>query len=398
VIRRFTGALALVAAAQISLPPMPVLPGSTLPISVTNLQPPFDVAVLGPGSVTSSYLTVSTRPKQSSVTVVAGNAAGLAMSELKIAPTPDPSQPFIAVASYDDGVVIHQATPPFAKLSVLGVGGSPSDVAIGDGGRLAAAATNADSASIATIAPWNVTRFAGVPFVDEVAFDSTAHAVFLTNRDVDGAGALTRIDADGTVRRRVLGLTDEGLAIDAARGLVYVANVNDGTISIVDASTMVELRRVRAVSRVFGLALSPDGKRLYATSNQSTNSPFAAPGGVVALDTASARPHVVARSGPLGFPLGVVLDAADRRLFVTDERDDVVDVLDPTTLRPVHAPLHTCRTPWKPSLDDGLLYVPCARADEVDVIDARTLRRVRGAPFATGGYPLSVAVFHGSGR
>jgi DNA-binding beta-propeller fold protein YncE len=40
---------------------------------------------------------------------------------------------------------------------------------------------------------------------------------------------------------------------------------------------------------------------------------------------------------------------------------------------------------------DGRLFVPCANADKVDVFDLRTLRRVNGAPFSTGGYPLSVA-------
>jgi hypothetical protein len=38
--------------------------------------------------------------------------------------------------------------------------------------------------------------------------------------------------------------------------------------------------------------------------------------------------------------------------------------------------------------------VPCAGADAVDAFDTRTLRRAAHAPFATGGYPLAVAVWH----
>ena len=398
---RYAGvAFALLAAAQFTLPPLPVLPGSTIAISQNGLEPPFDLAVLGPATIASSYLTIFARPEQSAITLIGANASALAVGRITVAPSPDPRKAFIAVASYDDGVVVHDPSPPFAKRAVFAVAGSPSDVAIGDGGRIAAAATNGDSASIATIAPWNVTRAGSVPFGDELAFDDTTHALFVTNRDVDGsgAGALTRIDAGGAAQRIALGQTGEGIAIDERRGRVYVANVNDGTVSVVDAATMHELHRVHAVNRVFSLALSSDGTRLYATSNQSMGSPFNAAGSVVALDVASERPHVIARSGPLTFPLGVAFDAIDRRVFVTDERDDAVDVLDPITLRALHAPLHTCRTPWKPLVDGGKLYVPCARADEVDVFDARTFARAPGAPFATGGYPLSVAVYHGSGR
>jgi DNA-binding beta-propeller fold protein YncE len=153
--------------------------------------------------------------------------------------------------------------------------------------------------------------------------------------------------------------------------------------------------RFHAVSRVFSLALSPDGARLYAVSNQSTASPFAAAGSVVTI-ALRPKPHAIARSADLAFPVGIALDAAHGRLYVTDEELDAVHVLDAKTLRALRPPLDTCRTPWKPLLDpvDDRLYVPCARADLVDAFDARDLQRVKGAPFATGGYPLAVSVWH----
>ncbi len=397
-IRQAASLLALAAVAQFTLPNLPVLPGSTLPLEVSGLQPPFDIAALGPASVTPSYVTVFAHPARRNLTLIAANASGVAMRTLPIAPTPDPSMPFIAVATYDDGVVIHDVEPPFKERAVLGVAGAPADVAIDSSGRIAAAATNASSASIATIAPWKVERYDNIPLVDELAFDEKTGALFLTNRDINGAGALTRITPDGTVTRRVLGQTDEGLAIDRRRGLVYVANVNDGTVSVVDATTLVERRRIRAIDRVFSLALSPRGRRLYAVSNQSVTSPFASPGGVVALDVSGSASRIVARSAPLSFPIGIALDAANKRVFVTDEHDNAVDVLNPATLKAEHAPLHTCRVPWKPLVDRGRLYVPCARSNQVDVFDTRTLQRVPGAPFATGGYPLAVAVWQGSAR
>jgi DNA-binding beta-propeller fold protein YncE len=154
------------------------------------------------------------------------------------------------------------------------------------------------------------------------------------------------------------------------------------------------VRRFAAVARVFSLALSPDGSRLYAVSNQSTGSPFSAPGCVVTIALDTPAPHIVARSANLTFPIGIALDPATARLFVTDEEDDAIDVLDAHTLRPARAPLSTCRTPWKATIDARRLYVACARADAIDVYDVRTLHRIKGAPFATAGYPLAVAVWH----
>jgi DNA-binding beta-propeller fold protein YncE len=358
---------------------LPFLPGSVLPSAVYGFAAPYRDIVSG--------------PREGESTVIEAGPHGLAARTFTVAPSPDPAQAFVAVASYDDGVILHDSQAPFRARAVLGIDGAPGDVAIDPGGRLATAATDGDNATIATLDPWAVRAFQNVPFCDELAFDSRTGALFITNRDVGGAGALTRIAADGSVSRRVLGLTAEGLAIDAARGRVYVANVNDGTVSVVDADRMVELRRFHVVDRVFSLALSRDGSRLYAVSNQSLQSPFGEAGSVVAVDVATGR--VIARSARLAFPIGIAADSERDRLYVTDEDTNAVDVLDARTLRFVHAPLQTCDTPWKPTLDRGLLWIPCARSDQVDVINTATLRRVAGAPFATGGYPLAVAIWSG---
>jgi hypothetical protein len=381
------------AVGNFTLPDLPFLPGSIVPIALQGVTPPYDLDVLGPGRVSASAYYVPS-DADGTATLVASGENEVAMRSLRFAPPPDPTRSFIAVATYDDGVVLHDADAPFARSAVLGVGGAPSDVAIDPDGSIGAAATNSNTAAIASLRPWHVNAVSDVPFVDEVAFDESTHALFATNRDINGVGAISRIMPDGAVRRRVLGLTAEGIAVDAQRRRVYVANVNDGTISIVDADSLVELRRIKAVDRVFSLALNADGSRLYATSNQSVTSPFASAGSAIALDLTRATPHIVARSTPLTFPVGIASDNQHHRVFVTDEHDDTVSVLSSQTLRPVHDPLRTCHTPWKPYLDEGRLYVPCAQANQVDVFDTHTLSRVHGAPFETGGYPLAVAVWH----
>jgi sugar lactone lactonase YvrE len=357
---------------------LPYLPGSVFPTDVYGFNAPYRDIVSGPHS--------------DERTLIAAGPHGLSARTFSLAPAPDPAAPFIAVASYDDGIVLHDARAPFRARAVLGIGGAPCDAAIDPRGRLASAATDGTVATVATFDPWQISHFENVPFCDQLAFDPSSGALFVTNRDIDGAGALTRIDAQGTVTHRTLGLTAEGLAIDSARGRVYVANVNDGSVSVVDAKSMLELHRFHVIDRVFSLALSSDGSRLYAVSNESTESPFGAAGSVVAVNVADGR--IVARSARLAFPIGIAADAHER-LYVTDEDTNAVYILDARTLRPVHTPLQTCDTPWMPTLDRGLLWVPCTRSDQVDVFDTTTLQRVAGAPFSTGGYPLAVAIWHG---
>lgn len=386
------------ASGQIAATDWAYVPGSTLPVRVDGFPAPYRAALVGPGSLLAGGLyAVPANAAPGIVTLIAGNARGLAVRNVRIGPPPPADQPLLAIASYDDGIVFHDARD-FSVLGILATGGTPSDVAIDATGRIAATDTQGSALTLATLAPWSVGRVEGVPLGDEIAVDETTHAVFVSNRDIEGAGALTRVSSNGHVDRIVTGRTAEGLAIDERRQIVYVANVNDDSVAAVDARTLRILRRIPTIPRVFSLALSPDATRLYGISNQSAGSPFAAPGAAIAISLTGRVPRVVARSANLTFPLGTVLDAATNTLFVTDEALDTVDVLDARTLRPRHTPLPTCRTPWKPALDpiDRRLYIPCARANEVDVFDTRTLRRVARAPFATGSYPLAVTVWHGA--
>ena len=384
------------ASARIVASALPYLPGSMIPLQIQGTAAPYSFDVLGDGNIEGNDLRIAQQPAGAGATVIASAGQALAVHRFDVAQPPNTGQSFLAVASYDNGVVIHEANAPFDARAVLGVGGAPADVALDTDARLAAGDTSGDTLMLAQLDPWHVSKISNVPFADELEFDPISHDLFATNRDISGNGALTRVSPDGSVSRRILGITSEGIAIDGKRARVYVANTNDGTISIVDVRTMRELQRFKAVDRVFSLALSKDGKRLYAVSNQSVSSPFAALGGVVAIDVAAARPRVITRSATLAFPVGIVADAAHHRLFVTDEHDNSVAVLDSDTLRAVHPALRTCRTPWKPAIDaeNSRLYVPCAQADQIDAFDTGTLRRINGAPFATGGYPLAVAVWH----
>lgn len=377
----------------------PYFPGSIIPLRVSGFAPPYHAVLVGPGRLSNGAYEIGSVESATTALLITGNAAGLGATTIRISPPPPADRALAIVASYNDGLVFHYARN-FSVLGVLAMSGAPGAVAVDSSGTIAAPDTDGTSLTRASLEPWSVGTIGGVLTGDDVGIYSARGAIFVTNREAaDGSGELTRVDRNGDVTRVATGTTAEGLVIDQRRGIVYVANTNDGTIAAVDARSMHVLRRFRAVDRVFSLELTSDGSTLYAVSNQSTASFLGAEGSVVAF-ALRPSPRAVARSAPLNFPLGIALDAVARRVFVTEEGLAEVDVLDSRTLRRKRLPLHTCVTPWKPALDAQThrLYVPCAGSDAIDVFDTRTLQRVRGAPFRTGGYPLSLALWHPSKR
>ncbi|HYL27438.1 MAG TPA: hypothetical protein VEW74_06345, partial [Candidatus Nitrosotalea sp.] len=115
------------ATGRISAAALPYLPGSLIPLRVNGFEPPYGAAVLGPGRVSSDgvYEIAQDAPAGTAL-LVAGNSAGLAATRLRIGSPPAANRDLLVVASYDDGLVFHDATS-FGVLGLLATGGAPSD-------------------------------------------------------------------------------------------------------------------------------------------------------------------------------------------------------------------------------------------------------------------------------
>jgi hypothetical protein len=374
---------------KLSVPNGPFISGSRVSVDATGISAPFSIALLGPGTVENHDFLAPQVDAATTATLIGATHGAVAYRTVRIVPAPGPRRALIAVATYDNGIALHDATT-FALLGYAPIGGAPGDVTFGPKGSLFAPTTDGDTLTSITRTPWRPAQTRDVPLGNEVSVDARTGNVFVTNRDAGGYGALTKIARDGTVARTRTGDTAEGLALDTRRRVAYVGNVNDSTVAQVDMRSMRVIRKYQSVPRTFGIALDDKAQRLFVVSNMSPSMPGKG-GDVAAIDLRSGR--IVARSKRLPFPIGAAYDAPHKRLFVTDESSDRVYVFNSRSLRTLRAPLETCRTPWRPRIAAGRLYVPCARGNQVDVFDLRTLRRVKHAPFATGGYPLSVAVW-----
>jgi DNA-binding beta-propeller fold protein YncE len=376
---------------KIDVPGGPYISGSRLALSATGVAGRVAFSVLGPGSVESGAFVAPDVAQKTDATIIASAHGAVAVKRVAVVPPPDAAQPLLAVASYKEGIALHDPRT-FALIGYVPIGGAPGDVAFDARGAIVTPDTDSDALTSIARDPWSVRVAHNVPLGNEVAVDRSTGDVFVSNRDTGGRGALTRITPAGQVTRVDTGETAEGLAIDSPRHIVYVGNVNDDSVAVIDARSMRVLRKIKSVPRTFGIALDRTAKRLFVVSNTSPSMPQGA-GYVAAIDLSLAKPRIVRRSVRMSFPIGVTVDERTARVFVTDEVKDAVYVYSANTLRAVHAPLATCDTPWRPRIFGGRLYVPCADADKIDVFDLQTLHRVAGAPFRTGGFPLSVALW-----
>ncbi len=376
---------------KIDVPGGPYVSGSRLSVSASGIEGRVFFSVLGAGEMDGGAFVAPTVSRRTTTTLIASAHGAIALQNVDVVPPPAAKAPLLAVATYRNGIALHDPRS-FRLIGYAPIGGSPGDVAFDAHGGIVAPDTDGDAMAAIERDPWNLRLTRGVPLGNEVAVDAVTGNVFVSNRDAGGYGALTRVTPQGAVTRVKTGDTAEGLAIDAARGIVYVGNVNDDSVAVVDERSMQVLRKIPSVPRTFGIALDTKAQRLFVVSNTSASMPQRS-GYVAAIDLKRTIPRIVMRSASMVFPIGTVLDERSGRLFVTDEVKNAVYVLSAKTLHNVHAPLLTCGTPWRPRIAGGRLYVPCANADSVDVFDLRTLRRVAGAPFKTGGFPLSVALW-----
>lgn len=369
----------------------PFIGGSIIPLR-ENFARNSLFAVVGMGTIDGDrFIAPSNLGAPATTTIVAANMGASVSRDILIVPTPSPKTRFVAVAGYYGGLGLHRVNT-MKLLGTTPIPGAAGDVASDRNGSLYVPGTTTNSLWHAQRDPWNITARGNVPLGNEVRVALSSGTVFVSNREVDGWGALTQVRGS-TVRRIRTGRTAEGLAIDERRNRVYVGNVNDATVLEVNATTLAPMRRISAVSRTFGMALSSVRQLLYVVSNQTSNG-GPQHGYAAAIDLSKPNAPIIAKTEKLPFPLGVDVDERTNRLFITDESANAVYVFDALTLQRRGPPLRVCRVPWRPHVDavGRRLYIPCALADKLAVFDLDNLRAVRGSPFKTVRYPLGVDV------
>jgi len=109
-------------------------------------------------------------------------------------------------------------------------------------------------------------------------------------------------------------------SLDARRHRLFIAHLGQGEIIVVDTRTRGVVARIPAPG-VHGVLAVPELGKVYAAASDSAEA--------LTIDTDTLQ--VIARAHTGGTPDGFSYDAADHRVFVSDETGDDLTVLDATT-------------------------------------------------------------------
>ena len=221
----------------------------------------------------------------------------------------------------------------------------------------------------------------------EIALSPDGRRTYITNQNAGTVSVLDTATGRPVVAPIRVGERPNSVRVAATGARVFVTSTGSGTVAIIDAATNTVATTVLVGGFVDGIALSPDGGRLYAG--------IADTGTVVTIDTATGRP--VGRPIKVGDqPYGMAISADGRRLYVPNFGTDDLSVVDTTTGAIVATvPVGDAPVGIVVSPDGTRLYVTNLDGGTVSVIDTASNAVIDTV--AVGPTPVGIAV-SGDGR
>jgi YVTN family beta-propeller protein len=221
-------------------------------------------------------------------------------------------------------------------------------------------------AVVDTVALKFVRRLGGASDPERVELSRDGRQLFVTDED---AARLTVLDPRrGAVLARIrVGREPEGVRASPDGRWVLVTSEDDNSVSIIDARSHVVRRTLPVGARPRDLAFTPDGHSAYVPAEADASLYR------VGL-TAGTAPARVLQFRKEARPMGIALDAARERLYVSTGRGGSVAVIalpDATLEREIPVG----GRPWGIALsaDGQRLCTANGPAGDVAVIDANTL-------------------------
>jgi YVTN family beta-propeller protein len=282
---------------------------------------------------------------------------GWALLLFFVACSRSPKDPLLYVSNEDGGDVAVVDPNTGQVLARIAVGKRPRGIKLSRDGKLLYVALSGSPR-------------AG-PGVDETKLPPA-------DRSADGIGVVD-LASRKLVRTVACGQDPEAFEVSPDGKTLYVSNEETAEMTALDPSSGQVLARVPVGREPEGVTVRPDGKFVYVTCEAEDE--------VVAIDTSTLK--AVARIPVGARPRAVVFDKEGVTAFVTDEAGGKVSVFDATTntaegdiqmdvdvsptMRP--RPMGEVLSP-----DGNRLYVSCGRDGSVAVVDTATRKEVRRLP------------------
>ena len=188
-----------------------------------------------------------------------------------------------------------------------------------------------------------------------------------------------------------------GMPVQAA-SYAYVANVNSSTVSVIDTANNSVVTTITVGTYPYGVAVSPDGSRVYVTNQCASSS--CTNGTVSVIDTASGLTTSI---GVGTNPIGVVVSPDGSRVYVTNYGSNTVSVIDTATDQVTGSPIPVGSGPVGVAVspDGSRVFVANANSNTVSVIDTAnnslvTTIAVGSGTVGSGTYSLGAFVGPGA--
>ena len=359
-------------------------------------------AVVGPGTVAADgTFTAATAPGTQAIVLATNGGATAASSVLVVAP-PAAGRPLALVACYDGGAIDVRDAATMDDVGMTSTGGLASSIlaAPSAGGAVVADGDRVGAFDPATNRLAFSQRVPGARF-SELGALAGGYVVAADNEAAAGQegarifGPLAPGSAPALAGSAPTGDTPEGIAVSKDGRTFFVTNVNSNSVMRFSFDGRGSARLTGAAKtghRPFGVGVDDVRHLLFVADNDTpTLSGASSAPGLEVFSLPSMRlERRIATGTPNALPLGIAVDSAADRLFVTNEGDGDVAVFSIAPLRRL-ATLAAGKTPWLPSIDGarGRLLVPNAGDDTLSVFDVTSLRAISRRT-STCGYPTSV--------
>src|SRR5207237_416550 len=153
-------------------------------------------------------------------------------------------------------------------------------------------------------------------------------------RRTDG-DAESRCDRNRQPRHHRVSLHVEMSLAVLLAATVFVTNERAGTITAIDSPSNKVVKTFAVGTRVRGMALSPDGKRLYVAVSHFRDQPARRPDEIAVIDARSFAIVAHFKSGT--DPEGIALSPDGKRLFISNEDAGTASIVDTASGKTVAA-------------------------------------------------------------
>ena len=189
-----------------------------------------------------------------------------------------------------------------------------------------------------------------------------------------------------------VGLEPEGVRFRPDGRYVYVTAEASDRIDVISVEELRVIATIPTGHRPRNVVFSPDSERAYVACEFAGR-----------IDVLDAREHraftsVEIEGPPQPLPMGMALDEAEHRLYVTLGREGGVAVIDTRALRLVQRIANVGARPWGIALtpDGSKIYTANGPSGDVSVIDTKSLQVVRRIPVGKQPWGISLVRVRGN--